>query len=893
MYKKILCIITLCMLCIGSITYADNLEMNTLSVYLDDTINLKTYLSEQNIRFDDHTMFQITDTSVLSVNESFMLKAISIGDSAIVIVNGNTLTTIPIHVKSPIKTIKHSDEELVLLLGEIYPFDYKVIGNNDYYKFISQDLKWSSSKQNIVGIKGNNKIYTYAVGTTTLTATAIDGVTSFTMDVTVVGNFDKLTIKPDIVDASVKVGEQRRLRAFFGDKEVTDKVHWESEYPSIMTIDESGLVSPIHEGTCTITAKTSIGRKESYTFFVKSMVDKITFDRTSIIFDAVGDQQQIYANLNYKDPDTAALLDGYYYESLNPNVATVTSDGLITATGKGITLVNAITYDSGKKASCTIEVVGQAPPTTIDYVPAEEIILTPYTAPILVGQKILLDYDIYPQNASDHSVRFNIKNGSITQIQEIDGHYYFIPAEHGSVDIEIVGDNNTSDTIEVNVISQIGNLELDLDNDRGSKTEKRLYIGERAEVLTNIITQGHYSDYDVYPNILDYTVDDPDILKLENIAGKYYVTAHKKGTTSIRVENIEGKYQDALKIRVSSPVSKLTTNREVRLPLEQYYTPEVTYTPTASASTNESFNIYNALKLEVEEFYFDESYIDQEITYENNLIDEFRRMPYSEITEANIQRHIQRLNRLSKLKEYASKGFCLVDNNFLKDRNFESYRYYTIDDNRIIGHYPGKAKINIIIDGTSTKTSNMLYWQSIPEDFAIKAINQWTDYMTLLKTKDFYEAFKQLPTNEQVQLAIYYESNKYRFPSEPSLDLLASLSDINGSTLLKPLFYNFNALTTKEDLAKIAMYLDSKYKKTPPVKVDNVVYYDVIDSDIKQAIALGYVTADSDNYLGITTVITYSDFKSMVDQILPENELKSTFNQPLTHEQILLLLNHL
>lgn len=893
MYKKILCIITLCMLCIGSIAYADNLEINGLSVYLNDTINLKTYFSGSNIIFSDNTIVQVADSSILSVDESFTLKALSVGDSAIVIVEGNKLTTIPVHIKSPIKTIEHSDEELVLLLGEIYPFNYHIIGNDDYHQHIDQNLKWSSSKQNIVGVKGNNQIYTYAVGKTTLTATAMDGVTEFSIDVTVIGNFDKLTIKPELVDASIKVGEKRQLKAFFGDKDVTNNVQWESEYPNVMTVDNAGFVSPVHEGTCTITAKTSIGRKESYTFFVKSMVDTISLDHSSIVLDTVSSQKQVHTSITYKNPDEIPLLSGYYYESSNPKVATVTQDGVITATGKGIALISVISYDSSKKDSCTVEVIGEAPATTIDYVPADEIVLTPHTTPIIIGQKVLLDYDIYPNNASDPSVRFDIKNGSINQIKRIDGHYYFIPTEHGTAEIKIIGDNNTSDTIEVNVISQIGNLELDLDNNRGSKSEKRLYIGERAEVITKIITQGHYSNYDVYPNILDYSVDDPDVLKLENIGGSYYVTALKKGSTSIRIENIEGKYNDALKVRVSTPVNKLATNREVRLPIEQYYTPEITYTPTASVSTNETFNIYNAIKLEVDDFYFDESYIDQEIVYENRLIEEFKTTPYSQITESNIERHMQRLERLSILKYSASNGYCLVTNNFLKDRNFESYRYYTIDDNKIIGHYPGKGKVSIAIDGTGTEASTMLYWQRQTDDFAVKATNKWVDYKQLLETKDFYDGLIQLEAAKQVQLAIYYESNKYRFSSEPSLDLLSSLSNINGNKLLASFFHDFDASTTKEDLAKISMYLDYKYRHTKSIDIDNIVYYDVLSTPVKEAIALGYVIPDSNNYLGVATPVTYADFKKMVDHILPDNKLPALSDVTLSHEQVLLLINQL
>lgn len=895
MYKKLLCVIALCLLSISSICYANSTELEEISLYLGETINLDIYFSTKNISIplDHNTIIQVADTNILSVDETFNLQTSSIGEGVIVIVNNDNFTTLTVKVKSPNKEITYSDDDLVLLLGEIYPLNYQVIGQDDYYKPINQRLKWTSNKANVIGIKGGNQIYTHAVGTTTLTGTTYDGELSISIDVTVIGNPDKLTIKPDIINTSIKVGEPRQLNAFFGTKDVTSNVRWDSQYPDMVRVDDNGLVTPLHEGTCTITAISSIDREDSYTFFVKSMVDKITLDSNSIIIDKIGDQKKLNATLTYKNADEEPLLNGYYYESSNPLIATVTQEGLVTSKRKGIALISAIAFDSGKKDVCTVEVIGETTPTTINYTPVDEVILSPYNYPIIVGEKIFLEYELYPKDATEQSVRFDIRNGDVNQIQNINGHYYFIPNERGDVDIKIIADNNATDLIEVSVSSQIGKLELDLDNDRGTTNEKRLYIGEQSEITTDMITQGHYTNFDVYPNILKYTVDDSDVLKLENFGGKYYVTALKKGSTTIRVENIEGKYQDSIKVRVSSPTSKISTNREVRLPIDIFYTPEVNYTPSSSVSSDETFNIYNALEIEVDEFYFEEAYIDKEIAYEEQLLINFRTAPYSSSTDSNITRHNMRLERLLRLKNSASGGYCLVNNNFLKDRNFESYRYYTINDNKIMGHYPGKSKVIISIEGTATKDTTLLYWNTNFSKFEVKATNEWIDYNNLIAEKSFYSALSTLGTQKQVELAIYYESNKYNFSSIPSIELLSALSTLEGDKLPTSLFNNFNNQTTKEELAYTAMYLDAKYKASNKPKTNNIIFYDVLDINVKQALALGYIIPDSQNYLGVTSYITYAEFKEVIDKILPSNTLPASSDNVLTHEELILLINQL
>jgi hypothetical protein len=899
MFKKTLFFIALFILCISLSTFSDE-EKISLSLYLGDTINLKTYIREHSLDINllDNTEFQNANSQVVEIDSNFNLKALSVGETIIVVVNNNDLKPLTIKVKSPIKSVNISTSDLTLLAGEIYSLNYELIPDDNYSGTFNSNLKWKSSKNNIAGVKGQNTLHTYGVGMTTLTATAYDKTTSVSINVKVIGNPNPLIIKPEIVDSSVKVGEQRQLKAFFSDKDVTSNVMWTSEHPDLLSIDDNGLVTPLKEGTCEITATSSISRKKDrYTFFIKSMVDSIHLDRSSVTLNKLGEQIQLNAALQAKNPKIKPLRNGYYFTSSNPNIASVDTNGLVTANSPGIALISAITYDSAKKDTCTIEIPKIPSPTSIDYTLTKDITLDPYPSKILIGQKILMNYKIIPENATDRNVKFHVKNGS-DQIHFINGQYFFIPTKKGNTEIKIVaesgGDEPIEDSIDVSVVSPIASLDLDLDLKRGKKTERKLYIGEKTELLTEIFTQGHYSSVDVYPNTLEYTVDDPDILKLDYENGKYLLTAIKKGTTTIHVVNTEDKHDAYLRVDVLNPVKKIFTDTSVELPIGISYTPRLTFIPKSNLTENTLFDITSGINLTVEEFYFTKAYIDNEIAYEKQLVDYFKTLKYNSAVEATIARHKDRLNRLSALHKVSVNDYCLVTNSFLKDRHFNNYQYYTINQNKIMGNYPGKALVKLSIDNTASNTKTTLYWTNHPDVLRIQETSKWKDYTTLIAEHGLESVLSDLPISDKIDSIIFYLSNPSLFKNEPSpIKLFSTVRTLKLNQLPNSLFYDLEAPTTKQELAYIAMYLDNSNKSLSALQLNNIVYYDVINETVKNAIAMGYVTPISDNYFGVNENITYQEFRQTLSLIKPIDNLPTDLNVPLTHEQVLLLLSDL
>lgn len=450
MNKKILTLTLFFVFCLSSFCFSATNE-DELSLYYNDTINLKTYFQQASIDFNlnEDTIIQASNKHLFSIDEYFNLTASSIGETLLILANDNDLFYLTISIKSPIKAVEFNDADLVLLAGEIYPLNYKLIPQDDYHKPINQQLKWKSSKSNIVGVKAENRLYTHQVGSTTLTGTAFDGTTSININVLVVANTDKITTHM-VVDNFVKVGENRQLSAYFGTKDVTKSVEWESNFEDIATVDKNGLVRPLKAGTVVITAKSSITNKsKDYQLFVRSMVSKIDLDRSSIVFENLGDIQKLNTTLTYKDPAITPLLNGYYYVSSNPTVASVDSNGIVTAKGPGLALISVISNDSQLKDNCSVEVIGEKPKTSIDYTPVREIYLTAEDNETIIGKKLLLKVDIEPENATDQTFKFDIRNGDASQIHKINDNYYFVPEKQDNFKIRVVASGGVDEVSDL------------------------------------------------------------------------------------------------------------------------------------------------------------------------------------------------------------------------------------------------------------------------------------------------------------------------------------------------------------------------------------------------------------------------------------------------------------
>ncbi len=114
-----------------------------------------------------------------------------------------------------------------------------------------QKITFSSSNPNIISVDQNGNIFGVSSGEATITATAENGVKgSITLNV-----YSKVEeIKLDIENLTLQEGESYNLKATIYPEDATNKnITFDSENNDIATVDQSGKITAIKEGTTKIT----------------------------------------------------------------------------------------------------------------------------------------------------------------------------------------------------------------------------------------------------------------------------------------------------------------------------------------------------------------------------------------------------------------------------------------------------------------------------------------------------------------------------------------------------------------------------------------------------------------------------------------------------------------
>ena len=193
----------------------------------------------------------------------------------------------------------------------------------------------------------------------------------------------------DKATAELTVGETTTLTATVAPDNATNKnVTWSSSDESVATVDETGTVTAVGEGTTTITVTTKDG---NFTASCEVIVTEPVVAVTGVTLDAitaelkVGDTATLTATIAPEDATDKTVI----WTSSDESVAIVDENGKVTAVGAGTATITATA--GGKTASCTV---------TVSDVPEP----TPEPAP---AKKNTPKYDVDVD-------RNNVENGSVT-----------------------------------------------------------------------------------------------------------------------------------------------------------------------------------------------------------------------------------------------------------------------------------------------------------------------------------------------------------------------------------------------------------------------------------------------------------------------------------------------
>ncbi|WP_211361188.1 Ig-like domain-containing protein, partial [Maribacter flavus] len=171
-----------------------------------------------------------------------------------------------------------------------------------------------------------------------------------------------ITVTPS--GAALTVGESTSLTATVSPANATEtSVAWSTSNPGVATVNTNGTVTAIGAGTATITATTNDG---SFSDTATITVQTATVPVTGVTVTpsgadlTVGDNASLTATVSPANATDTSVA----WSTSNPGVATVSTDGTVTAIGAGTTTITATTNDSSFTDTATITVQTATVPVT-------------------------------------------------------------------------------------------------------------------------------------------------------------------------------------------------------------------------------------------------------------------------------------------------------------------------------------------------------------------------------------------------------------------------------------------------------------------------------------------------------------------------------------------------
>lgn len=408
-----------------------SITLNPQSITLDrieQTVQLNATVSPFNA--DNQTiLWSSSNANVATVDKNGLVTAKAKGDAVITASSddGHKSASCTVTVLISVTGVTLDKNSISLYEGGIDNLMATVAPDNAN----NPSLLWSSSDPEVVLITGdgaNGKLFALAKGTADITVTTVDGGHTATCKVTV--QEVKMELKPPSLD--ILVGQTQMIEVILGQQaDVSPNIYWYSTDENIVVVKD-GLVEARTAGDAVVYATTDRGKTAICKVHVRNKLESVTVTATAgekeII---IGETLQLRAVVS---PDLPGIEKEW--ESSDTSVASVDTDGLVTAKSKGTATITVTLTNGPETKTATYEIEVIQPVTSISVSPAS---LTMY-----VGDELVIDdtftIEVGPKDATNRTVHFGFSrtgiiktdNGKLIGLKAGDVVLYFYPNKSNS-----------------------------------------------------------------------------------------------------------------------------------------------------------------------------------------------------------------------------------------------------------------------------------------------------------------------------------------------------------------------------------------------------------------------------------------------------------------------------
>lgn len=443
-----------------------------------------------------------TNEQVATVNQG-IVTCRTAGETYIVVstVNGEFSDSCLLTVVNPVSGLSMDSTNVSMFEGDV--IELKALVKPQDAK--DTEINWVSSNPEVADVDAQGHVQALIAGQTTIVAVTREGGYVATCQVCVYKHVSEIRFDLETDTVALYKGESLSLVPIVLPYEAPNKeLVWSSSNTGAVTVDQSGRITAVGQGTAVITATSKDNKDVSADVIVrvKKHVEKVEVAAVSPIYE--GTSQKLTVNVYPADADDKVLS----YSSDNDGVVTVDAYGVIHAVRAGTANIRIESHDGGKTAQCEVTVLCHVSEIEFD----EESIIG------FVGSEIQLEAKVLPERASDQTVTWESSNDDVAIISK-NGKLRLWA--QGETDIKVTSTDNPNAWAVLHVKVLVHSESVSLD-----KSDANLFEGESVQLNATIRP---YDD----PALVKWTSSNESIA---TVSDSGLVTAKKLGQVTIKAQ---------------------------------------------------------------------------------------------------------------------------------------------------------------------------------------------------------------------------------------------------------------------------------------------------------------------------------------------------------------------
>lgn len=323
---------------------AESIELNKteLNLLIGDATQLTATIYPSNTS-DTEIVWSSDNIEIAKVSSTGEIFGVSEGTTTITAKCGEVSAFCRVTVHPiPATEIVLNNEKLELELGRTEQLKAEIFPENTTHK----DIVWTSTNTSVATVNGEGLIKAVGIGNAQITAAC--GNVSATCDIEIF----KFDISIDEASVVLELGTTRQLEATVLPEKEDNLIIWSSNNPSIATVSSTGLITAVSVGTTEIIATCGLSKVTCKVQVVISATGLTLYSNYISLLRTPTYQQKKQLEVSLTPYNTT---DEVIWESMDSNIATVSSSGLVTAISTGETTIKVRCGEIEK--SCVVDCI--------------------------------------------------------------------------------------------------------------------------------------------------------------------------------------------------------------------------------------------------------------------------------------------------------------------------------------------------------------------------------------------------------------------------------------------------------------------------------------------------------------------------------------------------------